>query len=179
MTSLSKTCSSISMVVLHSRIYTERAILSGMIATVRIISEIRAERLIGSPPASANNNFVLKRMKSVSFWLINSANSLALWLRANESGSSPAGRSTTLTFIPSSNNISIPRRAALIPAASPSYNTVILFVKRCMSRICPCVSAVPEEATTFSTPTWCIPITSIYPSTKKQRSCFMIACLAK
>ena len=126
--------------------------MSGMMATVRIMSEISADRLIGSVPASSNSRRVLKRMKSVSFCRINSANWLALCLRAKESGSSPSGRSTTFTFMPSSNSRSIPRKAALIPAASPSYKTVMLLVKRCIRRICPCVRAVPDEATTFSTP---------------------------
>ena len=34
------------------------------------------------------------------------------------------------------------------------------FVKRLIRRICSSVSDVPDDATTFSTPAWCIDITS-------------------
>ena len=51
-----------------------------------------------------------------------------------------------------SRNMSIPRNAAWIPAASPSYNTVMLLVNRLINHICGLVKAVPPLATTFSIP---------------------------
>ena len=75
---------------------------------------------IGSPSASAISSLVLKEMKSSSAVRMNSRSSVALCLRANESGSSPSGRSTTRTLSPSRRIMSIPRREALMPAESPS-----------------------------------------------------------
>ena len=49
-----------------------------------------------------------------------SCTSAAVWLRANESGSSGSGSNTTRTFIPSFRIMSIPRNEAWIPAESPS-----------------------------------------------------------
>ena len=40
--------------------------------------------------------------------------------RANSSGSWPPGSSNTLRFMPSESSMSVPRRAACMPAASPS-----------------------------------------------------------
>ena len=34
-------------------------------------------------------------------------------------------------------------------------------VNRCSRRICPSVSDVPDDATTFSTPLWCMEMTSV------------------
>ena len=63
--------------------------------------------------------------------------------------------------MPSFRIMSIPRKEACMPAESPSYITVMLRVKRCSNCICSVVSEVPDEATTFSTPDWCIEITSV------------------
>ncbi|MPN33976.1 hypothetical protein SDC9_181468 [bioreactor metagenome] len=130
----------------------ERLMLSGISAMLWTILVISPAFLIGSSPTSSSSRLVLKRMKSCSFSSINRLNFSAFCLRANESGSSPPGNSTTLTFIPSSSNRSMPRKAALIPAASPSYKTVMFSENRWIIRIWPCVSAVPDDATTFSIP---------------------------
>ncbi len=120
-----------------------------MLFTTLLIS---SARFIGSFADSLRSNCVLNRMKSTSLAVINVLKSVALCLRANESGSSPLGNRTTLTLSPSSKSISIPRKEASIPAESPSYRTVIFSVNRWINRICPGVSAVPDEETTFSTP---------------------------
>ena len=73
---------------------------------------------------------------------------------AKLSGSSPSGNAQTLTFNPCSSIKSIPRKEALIPAASPSKSTVIFFVSLFINLICSGVKAVPEEATTFWIPFW-------------------------
>ena len=39
--------------------------------------------------------------------------------------------------------------------------TVMFFVKRFSRRICSVVSDVPDDDTTFSTPAWCIEMTSV------------------
>ena len=69
----------------------------------------------------------------------------AVFFRANESGSSPSGSSSTLMFIPSASSMSVPRMAAWIPAASPSYRSTMLLVKRCSIRIWCMLSAVPSR----------------------------------
>ena len=160
-TASSKRLSSTFIVWLHSFIYMERSILSGIKAILVTILSIKEARLTGSSALSSMKRRVLKRMKSVWWLSIYSLYSLALCLRAKLSGSSPSGSNKTFTFIPSANNISIPRIDALIPALSPSYNTVILFVNLRIILICPGVSEVPDEATTFLTPLWCMEITSV------------------
>jgi hypothetical protein len=89
-------------------------------AILLTISCTNPARFIGSFPASANNKFVLKRIKSDEFFSTYSIKSDAFCFRAKESGSSPSGSNKTLIFNPSSNNKSIPRMEAFIPAASPS-----------------------------------------------------------
>ena len=74
--------------------------------------------------------------------------------------------------------MSMPLKAAFIPAESPSNTTVILFVSLLISLIWSELKAVPDEETTLRIPLSYILITSVYPSTKKQLSCFAISCLA-
>ena len=54
----------------------------------------------------------------------------------------------------------MPRRAAWMPAESPSYMMVTFSVNRLMRRICSTVREVPLEATTFVMPSWCMDRTS-------------------
>ena len=119
---------------------------------LRAMSAINPARLIGSFWVSFNNRLVLKRMKFSSWSEMYCWNSVALCLREKLSGSSPSGNNNTLMFMPSAKSMSIPLMLALMPASSPSYNSVMLEVNRCNKRICSSDNAVPELATTFSSP---------------------------
>lgn len=140
---------------------------------------ISSARLIGSLPASSSSRLVLKRIKSVSCSCMNCWNSVELCLRAKESGSSPSGRRHTLMFMRFfQQHVDTPDRSldtGCIPVVQ--YGHVV--GEAVNQTDLPGVSAVPEEATTFSIPDWCMDMTSVWPSTRKQRSCFTIACLAK
>ncbi len=132
--------------------------MSEMLVT---ISLMRPAFLMGSLPASSSSSPVLNRIKSEAFSSRNSFTSTGLFFLANESGSSSSGKSTILTFIPSSSIMSMPLKEALIPAGSPSYKMVMLVVYLFISLIWSEVRAVPDEATTFRNPAWCIEITSV------------------
>ena len=108
-----------------------------------------------------------------------SRTSSRLCLREKESGSSPSGSSTTWTFIPSASTIGMPRRAAWMPAESPSYMMVMFSVNFLIRRTCSTVSEVPQEATTLVMPSWCIITTSTLPSTRMQRSSRAMSLFAK
>ena len=142
------------------------------------MSVIRPARLIGSFFVSFSSKLVLNRMKFSSLSVMYWRNSVALCFREKLSGSSPSGKSNTFTFMPSASSISVLLILAFIPASSPSYNKVILDVNRCNKRICSSDSAVPELATTFSKPHWCMAMTSVYPSTIYTQSFLTIALLA-
>ncbi len=137
-----------------------------------------SERLRGSSAASCIITCVLKRMMSVSCAFTYSLNFSGVFTRAKESGSCPSGRRSTFTFILWLRSMSIPLSEAFMPAASPSYRRVMFSVKRCMRAICPSVSAVPDDAITFSIPDCHMPITSMYPSTRKHLSWRTISFLA-
>ena len=145
----------------HSRMYIWRTILSGITLMLFTTSLMREAFLSGSLADSWSNRFVLKRIKSTWWRSMYAWKASAGCLRAKLSGSSPSGNKRTLMCMPSFRSMSIPLSDALIPALSPSYSTVILSVKRCNSLIWPSVRDVPEEATTFSMPLWCIEITSV------------------
>ena len=132
--SVYRTLSSTLRILEHSFIYTDRTILSGMIAIERTISVIRLALLTGSFLASAKSRFVLKTIKSVSFFSIYCVNSVELMVLENESGSSPSGNNRTFTLSSCSKTKSIPLREALIPAGSPSYIMVILLENRFTNR---------------------------------------------
>ena len=151
---------SMSNLSLHFSTYMALLTASGTSATVSAMSFIRSAFLIGSSPASASRMSVLNVMKSCSCDSKKAVTSSKVCLRENESGSSPSGRSTTFTFIPSLSTRPIPRSAALIPAESPSYMMQILSVNFLMSLICSTVRDVPLDATTLVMPSWCIEITS-------------------
>ena len=142
------------------------------------MSLITSDFLMGSLAAPSSSIRVLNFMKSSSLSLMYFNTSDDVWLFAKLSGSSPGGSKSTFILMPSASSISIPRSAALMPAASPSYRIVTSPVNRCSNRICPSVSDVPDDATTFSIPDWCMEITSMYPSTRKHFLAFTIACLA-
>ena len=115
-----KTRSSICKSELHSLTKTEALIPSGILAILSTTSRIIPARFIGSFPASFSRILVLKSIKSFllsSTWVLNAA--LPNFC-TKESGSSPSGKSTTLTFKPSSRIISSPLKDALMPASSPS-----------------------------------------------------------
>ena len=67
---------------------------------------------------------------------------------------------------------------ASVPARSASNMKVMLLVNRIISPICASVREVPMEATTFLTPAWASPRTSVYPSTTTTSSASAIARLA-
>lgn len=87
-----------------------------MLLTIELMA---SERFSGSRSFLSNRS-VLNSMKSVWFSSIYFLKSAAVCLRANESGSSPSGSSNTLRFMPSDSNMSVPLKAACMPAASPS-----------------------------------------------------------
>ena len=72
----------------------------------------------------------------------------------------------------------MPRRAAWMPAESPSYIMVAFSVNLWMSRICSTVSEVPHEATTFVIPSWCSVTISTLPSTNMHLPLREISALA-
>ena len=148
-----------------------------MTETLRTMLPIASERFTGSVTPLSRRS-VLNCMKSVWWPSIYATNSSALCFLEKLSGSSPSGRSSTLMFIPSASSMSVPLMAAWMPASSPSYNSTTFAVKRCNMRIWYTLRAVPELATTFSMPHWCIAITSVYPSTIYTQSSFTIARLA-
>ena len=150
-----------SIITAHSRTYTSRLIASGILAMLFIISRMVSAFLIGSSCASCISREALKRIKSVAWSCRYITRSSYAVLRAKLSGSSPSGKEQTFTFIPCSRIRSIPRIEARKPAASPSYSTVMLGVRRCISLIWSGVRAVPLEATTFSIPFWWSCITSV------------------
>ena len=119
-----------------------------MLSTIELIP---SERFSGSRSFFSRRS-VLNCMKSVWLSSIYLRKSLAVCLRAKESGSSPSSSRTTLTFSPSARNRLMPRRAAWMPAESPSYIMVAFSVNLWMRRICSTVSEVPHEATTFVMP---------------------------
>ena len=135
--------------------------VSGITEMLFTMSCISWARFIGSLPASAISSCVLNFRKSTALFSRNATVSSALCVCEYESGSSPSGSDTTFMFMPSASSMSIPLMDACMPAASPSYSTVTLLVKRCISRICPVVSDVPDDATTFLMPDWCMDMTSM------------------
>ena len=106
--------------VAHSWMYIWRTTSLGITEMLFTTFVTNSARFKGSLCASLINKSILNLIKStwcvsMYFW-----NSSALCLRAKLSGSSPSGSSSTFMFNPSANNISMPRKLALIPAASPS-----------------------------------------------------------
>ena len=109
--------------------------LSGILEILVTISRISPAFFTGSLLASLINNETLKLIKSCDEFSKYSFSAVSECFFAKLSGSSPSGKVTTLTFIPCSRIKSIPLIEALIPAASPSNNTVIFFVSLLTSLI--------------------------------------------
>ena len=150
----------------------EYALKNGVKASVWFLPTINpdgVEIALGrsKPPVWFNGN--------VGLW---KANARGVDLNVNFPARWGTGKSNTFTFMPSASSISVLLILAFIPASSPSYNKVILDVNRCNKRICSSDNAVPELATTFSKPHWCMAMTSVYPSTIYTQSFLTIALLA-
>ena len=103
----------------QSCMYVARMMGSPMTLMLCMMLEMASARFTGSlTPLS--NTCVLNCMKSVLLSSMYWRNSSAVCFLAKESGSSPSGSSITFTFMPSLSSMSVPRSAALMPAASPS-----------------------------------------------------------
>ena len=107
---------------------------SGITEMLFTMPLMASERFTGSLTFSTVS-WVLKLMKSCWCCSIYDFSSSVECLRANESGSSPSGSSSTLMFMPSCRSMSVPRMAACMPASSPSYSSVMFCVKRRSSLI--------------------------------------------